>query len=239
MTVGFSATEPIDPSGHRERVYAVAILHDGRQLSENFPYDWTFRNPARDNPFYGANGFRTDRPLIVQRPPRGVDPRTLPPVIAFVLAHLDRHGRFHGRRCPPSGAVEITFFERVSEGMVRRRLAHATEDDLVAQFATVNSAGAISVCAFAANVGKKPVVRVRLRWQFKLRSETVTTLQDWRVRLDPSPLPRRYDVTGRFYAQASTGPKSCAQITNDPRLKNRVDEIEEIALTVLGVERAP
>ena len=174
VTVQAEGAGQIDPTGHRQRVVALATLRDGRRLTELFPYEWTYANPARDNPFFRANAFRTDLPVRIQRPRRPLDPRTVSPLIAFVLEHTGADGHFHGRACTPwSGAEDRTFAGRVSEHQVPERIAHATDDNLVVQIALVQKgAGPITVCAVARNIGKKPVERVRLRWDFKLRSGT-------------------------------------------------------------------
>jgi len=242
VTVGFSAGVEIDASGHRQRVVAIATLRDGRQLEGVFPYDWTYAHPTRDNRLFGANRFRTDLPLRIQRPPRQLDPRTVSPVIAYVLEHTDAGGHFHGRACPPlSGAAEMALPERLEKGQIRERIAHATDDNLAVHVALVHArTGSFTVCALALNIGTTAVERVRLRWDFKLRTGTVTTSRDWRVSLAPSASPATlggwFDAFG---AMASHGPESCAPLSDDPRLKNKLNDIEGISLTVIGVERAP
>jgi hypothetical protein len=241
VTVGFAAGVEIDATGHRQRVVAEARLRDGRRLDGLFPYDWTYANPARDNPFFGANAFRGDRPFRVQRPPHPLDPATLSPVVAYLLEHTDGDGHSHVRACPPlSGAAGMTLSERFWRHFVRVRVGHVTDDNLVVQVALVHGNAPVSVCALALNIGAIPVERVRLRWIFTLRSGTVTTSQNWRVFLAPSASPATRDGWGdAFSAIASHGPQSCAPISGDPRLKNKMNDIEQISLTVLGVSEHP
>ena len=239
VTVSFASGWQIDATGHRQRVVATATLRDGRQLEGPFPYDWTYANPSHDNRFFGANGFRSDLPLRVQRPPRPLDPRTVSPVITYVLAHTDKDGRFHGRACPPPATPDQTIFERLSGNLIPKRVSHIVADDLVLQIALSHKGeGPITACALALNVGTRPVERVRLRWDFKLRSGTVTTPQDWRVSLSPFTMTQDRDALDNGLTEmASNGTMSCAPITNDPRLKSRLDQIEQISVTVLSVER--
>lgn len=240
VTMVFRATQQTDPTGHREYVYATAKFRDGREAGAMFPYVWTYADPARQSPFFGTNTFQSDVPLRIQRVPRALDPRTVSPVIAYILEHTDPGGRYHGRPCPPWSIPDRTFFERVSEGLIPRRVHHAADDGLVAEIAPVSDHGVISVCALAVNIGPKPVRRVRLRWDLKLRSETVTTPRDWDVSLAPSDVPReRAALSDALAAMASRGVMSCAAITNDPRLSKKIDDVEQISLTVLAVERAP
>jgi hypothetical protein len=241
VTVRFGPGVEIDTTGHRQRVVAVATLRDGRRLEGAFPYDWTYADPSRDNRLFGANAYRTDRRWTVQRPPRALDPRTVSPVIAYVLKHTDGDGRFHARACPPlsGAAADMTFPERFSNNLIPLRVDHATDDNLVVHVALEHGAAPVRVCALALNIGTRAVERVRLRWGFKLRSATVTTSQDWRVSLAPSASPvTRNGWFDAFIKLSSNGPESCAAISDDPRLKNKMNDIEQISLTVLGVERA-
>jgi len=237
VTIGFSTGIGIDPTGRRERVLAIARLRDGREITEVFPYDWTYSNPAHDNPFFGTNGFRSDLPVKIQKPPRRFDSRTVSPVIAYVLEHTDHDGRFHARACPPlSGVGDRTFPERFSDKFIAVRIGHATDDNLAVEVGLSHKgAGPFTVCAFALNVGTKPVERVRLRWNFKLRSGSATTPQDWRVELPASAGPRKGSREA-LIMEVSRAPHSCVPVSDDPRLKNKLNDIEQISLTVLGVE---
>lgn len=81
-------------------------------------------------------------------------------------------------------------------------LARGTADDLVVQTAVPHKGtGPIMVCAAALNIGTKTVRRVQLRWDFKLRSRTVSTFRDWQVSLAPSTVPQER----WFYALAEHG----------------------------------
>ncbi|MDB5042528.1 MAG: hypothetical protein JWN27_3254 [Candidatus Eremiobacteraeota bacterium] len=242
VSLRFAPALEIDSSGHRQRVVAFAMLRDGRELEGLFPYDWTYADPAHENPFFGANAFRTDLPIRIQRPPHPLAPRTVSPVIAYILEHTYGDGHLRVRTCPPlTGATDRTFSGRLTEHVIGLQVRHATDDDFVVQVASAQKgAGPITVCALALNVGARPVERVRLRWDFRLRSGTVTTSQDWHVLLSKSAAPvSRGAWFDAFLAIASHGPQICAPISDDSRLKKVVDDIEQISLTVLSVERTP
>ena len=132
--------------------------------------------------------------------------------------------------------ADRTFPERFSDHFIAVRVGHATDDNLAVEVGLSHKgAGPFTVCAIALNVGTKPVERVRLRWDFKLRSGSVTTRQDVRVELPPSAAPRNR-LREALTLAVARAPHICVPVTDDPRLKNKLNDIEQISLTVLGVE---
>ena len=70
----------------------ATLYSDGRVPEKaRFPYTWDYRDSERTDPWSSANA-QKDVPIPVQPPPPGFDRTSLPPLIAFILAHTNRRG---------------------------------------------------------------------------------------------------------------------------------------------------
>jgi hypothetical protein len=238
VTVGFhAAAGGKATNGHTQRVEVVAYLQDGRSLVAVFPYDWTYEDPARDNPFYGANVFRYRTPFAVQLPKERLEKQSLPPIIAYVLEHTDAGGHLHTKSCPPSTPPPATtLHEGINAGTLIRHVRNTTHEPLYLTSEIRSKAdGPITVCLLALNIGKHPIDHLDLRFDFNLSSGIViATPYEWRVSLEPTTAERNqwYDI---ILSMSSAGQDACVPITDDPRLKPNLDAIREIDITIVGM----
>jgi hypothetical protein len=83
-----------------EHIRATVTYPDGHTESAEFPYRWSYADPA-DDPWSPHNMNDPNFPTKVQMPPEGADETRFPEVIRYILDHTRREtGRTTLQECP-------------------------------------------------------------------------------------------------------------------------------------------
>jgi hypothetical protein len=157
-----------------ERIRATVTFADGHTETATFPYLWVFPNGEQTDPWSTTNltkdsGFS----VVMQLPPPGTDQRTLPPLIASIIAHTDAAGFTNFVDCTPRPALAKPLSANAPP--VVRFVDESAEDSPVkildATFAPVGAGehripGLVQQCVTYKNDSVRMVSDVRIRFTY-------------------------------------------------------------------------
>jgi hypothetical protein len=166
-----------------ERIRATVTFADGHTESATFPYLWVFPNGEQTDPWSNTNLTRDSGfSIAMQLPPPGTDQRTLPPLIASIIAHTDAAGFTGLVDCTPRASHAALAKPPLSEKPlsanappVVRFVDESAEDSPVkildATFAPVGAGehripGIVQQCVTYKNDSARMVSDVRIRFTY-------------------------------------------------------------------------
>ena len=89
-----------------ERIRATVSFADGHTETATFPYLWVYPKGEQTDPWSATNLRDPNLTVAMQLPPPGTDVKTLPPIIAYVVAHTDARGFTTLANCPSHGSPQ-------------------------------------------------------------------------------------------------------------------------------------
>lgn len=210
-----------------ERIRATVAFGDGHAETATFPYLWVYPNGEQTDPWSYTN-LKNDPggAVALQLPPPGTDEKTLPPLIAYIVAHTNAAGVTSLADCRPDRPAPVAArnapagraFPTTPE-LLRFADESAPDSPVAILEATVSSVGApeyripgiVQQCVTYENRAAKPVALVSIGFTYGFDHDKLVAT---RVLSSGEPLAPGAAVRGsrrdvRSLADAVSGASNC------------------------------